>query len=239
MDNPSAGALRRILRQIMVAQIFFHSEGSNCEQDWSAFLLRLAALKRAGSEETSSGEVAADEDESKDATLLLVATLLPPPKDSLLQQVENNVHRYMAGYIAKKLQMKLCASCRSTITGSLSGSNNELLLVNKQFSFCKGKGLEIPGSQLVTAVQVLEKAYSTNIMQILHADNVKACLVSLLKKEIIHAVLVCPLASCEIENLIIDKFINVRLHFRLKDSSASFSQKSVKSNKKMMKLCHQ
>ena len=108
-------------------------------------------------------------------------------------------------HIAKKLQMKLCASCRSTITGSLSGSNNELLLVNKQFSNCKGKGLEIPGFQLVTAVQVLEKSYSTNIMQILHADNVKARLVSLLKKEITHAVLVCPLASCEIENHIIDK----------------------------------
>jgi hypothetical protein len=54
-----------------------------------------------------------------------------------------------------------------------------------------------------------------------------------------HAVLVCPLASCQIENLIIDKFIIVRLHFTLKDSSVSFSQKSVKRKKKMMKLCHQ
>ena len=65
----------------------------------------------------ASVEVAADEDESEDAALLLVATPLPPPKESLLQQVENNVLTYIAGYIAKKLQMKLCASCRSTITG--------------------------------------------------------------------------------------------------------------------------
>ena len=236
IDNPSAGQLRTILRQIMVDQIFVHSKGSNCEEDSSKFLLRLSALKRARQVQPQF----APEDNAEDYTdLLLIATPLPPPKDQYLQAAEDNVLTYIAGYIASKLLLKVCEMCKCMLTGPLTGSQNQLLIVHKQYEHLKDRGLEIPSSQLVMAVQQLEKAYIRNVDRLLPGNHVKAQLLHILKKTVCECELSCPLTQCELEKLVIDRYINVRLHFSLKNSNESFRQKSVKRNRKVMQMSHQ
>jgi len=49
--------------------------------------------------------------------------------------------------------------------------------MGEEFSHTREGGLAVLSSQLVSVVQALKKVHSTNIAKVLHADNVKVCLV--------------------------------------------------------------
>lgn len=127
----------------------------------------------------------------------------------------------------------------SFLLGSLTGSESELLLVNKQFPSVKaGSGLAIPSFQLRKTVETLENVYQRNADTLLLGRNVKARLMQLFKSELKDTDMTCPVGACDLKGSVIRLFANIRIHFSLKDSSASFSEKWPKRNRKMMKLNH-
>ena len=237
VDNPSAGEFRRQIRHLLVDQISVHSKNSNCEDDAGKFLIHLKHLKPSA-EHQEGAVLGVDGDDHTDelSVLSLISTPLPPSKDIYLQRAEDTVLTYIAGYIVKKIKLKLCASCKSAVTGCVTGSLDQLLLINKQLPHCKD-GLEVPSTQMAEAVHCLENAYISHVQKILYQDKVKEKLSVLLRTEICSR-FPCPLTSCQTEGLIVEKFVNIRLHFTLKECSASFSSKGQKRNRKLMKVNH-
>ncbi|KAK7457998.1 hypothetical protein BaRGS_00039119 [Batillaria attramentaria] len=235
--NPTPAAFRAILRQVMVDQIFDHSDKSNCQEDSAHFLLNMSAIRSVA--EALPGDSPADrspEDEAYLNELLMLSTPPPLAKDPLLVKAECNVLVYIAGYVAKKLQLKVCSACVPMLAGAVSATENEIFLVNKQYGRLdiEGRGLTVPSPELLQAVQRLEESFVATIDSTLRGDSVKACLVKTLHPTF---EMVCPEGKCAIKQFIIDKFINIRLHSTLKDINESFTQKGLKRNKKVMKFC--
>jgi hypothetical protein len=204
--NPTASAFRAILRQVMVDQIFYHSDGSNCQADTSKFLLNLGAMKSAVNASLSQApevDLPVEPMNEQFAELLLIASPLPLPKDPHAKAAEDNVLMYIAGYIAKKLELKVCSPCRELLTGSYSGKATELFIAHKQFKDLTGKGLQVPTSELFNAVQSLQTEYVACVGKILPGDNVKARLVKSLSKSFDQNLF----SHCDTRKHIIDKYI--------------------------------
>ncbi|KAK7465210.1 hypothetical protein BaRGS_00037614, partial [Batillaria attramentaria] len=180
-----------------------------------------------------------DRDTDLDTDLLTLA--LPCPlqttaKDPLLEKAEKNALTYVTGYLVKKISDKVCEQCKASLTGSLTGSESEILLTNKQYEGLE-QGLSIPSELVRKSVEALETVYSQNIERVLPTPKVKAQLLGLLQNEI-GSDLACPAGTCDMKENVIRLFINVRLNHSLKVINLSFSNKSLKRNKKLMKLSH-
>ena len=190
VDNPSAQQLRTILRQVMVDQIFIHSEGSNCAEDAGKFLLNLKALQTAGKQliPPPYQEATCQPGPSHDTSLHSDATFLSPMNDL----AEKNVLTYISGFIARKMLPNLCGSCTEKMTGLYTGSNNEIFLLRKEYHDTEEGGLTVPGADLVHAVETLETVYKKNIGGVLHANTVKSRLTSLLERELMQQRLSAP-----------------------------------------------
>jgi hypothetical protein len=155
-----------------------------------------------------------------------------------MQQVSDNVLVYVSGYISSKISSKLCQSCRCIVTGQLGSSVDHVLLTQKQYAHCRDRGLHVPSRQLVQTVKQLDVVYVANIEEIIYKQGVKACLSVLLMKTMSESVLVCPQAVCNIQQLIVEKFLNIKLHDTLKELSKTFSEKWLKRNKKVLQFTH-
>jgi hypothetical protein len=155
-----------------------------------------------------------------------------------MQQVSDNVLVYVSGYIASKISIKLCQSCRCIVTGQLGLTVDHVLLTQKQYAHCRERGLHVPSRQLVEVVKQLDVVYAANIEDIIYKQGVKACLSVLLMKTMSESLLVCPQAVCKLHQLVVDKFLNIRLHSTLKECSKTFSEKWHKRNKKVLQFTH-
>lgn len=172
--------------------------------------------------------------------LQLIATPRPLPKDGQRQQAHDNILTYIAGYIVSKIRLSLCMSCQGIVSGSAGSSDEQILLAQKQYSHVQDHGLEVPSPALVDAVKQMEAVYSERIVYMIYEDHVKSRLSAAFAREISTSLLVCPLASCAIQKMVVDKFLNCRFHFTLKDCSRHFSDKTrnLKPNKKVLKVSH-
>jgi len=243
-DNPSAQQFRIRLRQAMVDSFFAHSQSSNCEEDHDKSLLALSALM-----ETSQGtdtlecepaKAKNETEEHLDPRILekLCTTTALISNDDSLRHMQENVLCYISGFIAKKMQGKVCEDCSHLLTGSGRGRNSEMLIVQKQFEGIHGEGLVFPSEQLTTAITKAEESYRMNIERVLHTDKLKKRLMDLLEKSICNdTTLECPTKKCPVRRLIVRTFLNVRLHFTLRDCSRSF-RGNARKNRKLMKVIH-
>ena len=168
----------------------------------------------------------------------LIAISDPPRRDAILVLAEKNVLMYIAGYAAKRVMAKACSGCNSVLSGSLSGSDAEKFLVNKQFEGLSSSGLVVPSIQLAEAVERLEATYKVEVCKLMHMKKVKARLTTLLNKTISDTSLVCPKGACPLKKLVVDLFVNIRLYSTLKDNSSMFVEQKGKRNRKIMKLSH-
>uniref|UniRef100_UPI003AF73824 hypothetical protein n=1 Tax=Thiolapillus sp. TaxID=2017437 RepID=UPI003AF73824 len=123
---------------------------------------------------------------------------------------EENVLVYIAGYVAKILFSKTCLQCNELSQTPLTGSESELLLVNK------GSGLVVPSSQLIKVLETMESMWIKNIDKILHEDSLKIHLTKLLQQQLQDSELTCPSGTCDLKAHVIHLFISVRLHSTLK-----------------------
>lgn len=237
VDNPSAGQLRKLIRQAMTDQIFVHSEGSNCAEDGAHFLLNLRSLKNTAQDAVTMQQEQPTQPDEDD--VFRIAVPQPSSRDPVLQLAENNVLTYISGYIVRKLASRLCDDCLCLMKGSLSGDEKQVLLVNKRYEYPGSYGgLQVPSAELVRVVEKMQTVFIENVDKVLHADKVCSRLSLIFEKRVTSA-LVCSAGLCQPTKWVGDLFIKIRLYDTLKTNTASFSTKSARKKRKMMKLCHQ
>lgn len=164
----------------------------------------------------------------------LVALALNIPTEELCLQEENTL-TYMAGYVARKVRGKVCGECREVLIGRLEGIPKETLLTKKQLPDLQGKGLIVPSAKLVSVVEQLETVLKKS-EQLLHMDRVRTRYLERMNKE--GDVLVCPSGICKLSSYVVNLYLNIRLHFAIKENNRSFAAASGRKNRKMLKLQH-
>ena len=191
-DNPSAQQFRIRLRQTMVDSFFVHSQSSNCKEDYDKSLIALSALMEtsqgtgtiecepAESEGHRECEPAEIEGHLEPTVLeqLYTATSLASSEDCL-KHIQENVLSYIAGFIARKMQNKVCEACSDLLVGSKRGIDSEMLITHKQFENIEGEGLIYPSEPLTRLITAAEKSYRDNIEKVLHANKIKMRLTDL------------------------------------------------------------
>ena len=243
-DNPSAKEFRDALRQIMVDSIIMQSKSSNCTEDADNSLLTFSTVAVPGIEPNQRAEVEQLPvvEASESELLWLISNPAPPPKSSQLQTVQMNVITYIAGYVAKKVQGKVCDNCRQELEGSLSDhGDNELFLQNKLYAETKGTGLTVPSENLVQVMTLLESTFSEHIDRVVYMDKVKTRLFIKLKglgDGLLGTACSSVANLCPLQQLIVHLFINIRLHFSLKLSCRDFAARSARENRKLLKVSH-
>jgi hypothetical protein len=148
---------------------------------------------------------------------------------------EENILTYIAGYISRKMKGRVCDSCLESLVGELDGNQKEVFLTTKQYPDLRGDGLIIPSAQLVSVVEQLETVFKRS-EQLLHMNNVRARLLQRMEKD--SSCLVCPEEKCRLGQSVLNLFLNIRLHFTLKDNNRNFAAASGRQNRKMLKLQH-
>ncbi|KAK7490257.1 hypothetical protein BaRGS_00018418 [Batillaria attramentaria] len=123
-------------------------------------------------------------------------------------------------------------SAISLLTGCLTGSQSELLLVNKQFENMKGSGLSVPSRRLTEVVGTLEATCVKNIDKLLVGKKVRASLIQVLQAEMKDSLFLCPGEICDLIGNVIRLFVRVRLNFTLKDTSSCFRRKVLEKKQK-------
>ena len=222
-DNPNPKQFRLFLRQVMVDSILVQSKSSNCAEEGERFLLTLSSMT-AQRECTSAFDSAPapSANQTPDPFLAAIACNL---SDEDMSLIEKNVAFYIAGYIAKRLSDKVCAACKLLLVGPLEGTLPNL----------EGKGLISPSSQLYSVVQNLEMVFK-NSEDVLHMSNTRATFYGKMEKEI--GDLVCPSKCCKLGGYVLNLFLNIRLHFAIKENNKRFAAASGRQNRKMLKLQH-
>ena len=158
---------------------------------------------------------------------------------SILDQIKINVLEYIAGYISSKLTSKLCSKCKSLISDENSRSNDDIdhFIHHKSFD-CK-TGLVKPSKIIINVVTELEQIYITYSPLFLTCLKVKHNLLQAFRDNLsvssnIFDIGTCQ--TCDVLELVMCIFLNIRLHFTLKENNNNF-QMSVKK-KKSKKTLH-
>ncbi|KAK7094198.1 hypothetical protein V1264_007852 [Littorina saxatilis] len=214
----------------MVDSIVVQSALSNCEEEDDHFLLSLETLQQEDGHSTPLEDVPLplQYQSGEHADILRMAFAFPA--DNLSIQ-EENILTYISGYIARKLTGKVCSGCRGLLVGPLRGDRKEIFLTKKQLPDMKGEGLTVPSQQLVELMEVSFKKSE----QLLHMDRVRTRIILRLEKNM-NGSLTCPSTQCKLNNLIVQLFTNIRLHFVLKDNNNRFSSSSKRKSRKFLKL---
>ncbi|KAL8559202.1 hypothetical protein ACOMHN_048449 [Nucella lapillus] len=229
-DNPDPKQFRHYLQQTMVDAVLTKSKSSNCIDDGDQFILSLesmASCDKAGKKARSllpldDVPLPLQYQEGDDAELVNIAFVFPSLD---LNMGEKNVLKYISGYMAKRLQNKVCGKCQEMLTGSLQGTQDDIFIKAKQFCFTDGQqGLTIPSAVLAAQVERWEVAFKKSAEQLLCMDNCRARLIVRLKN-----------ASSDSSALL---FVTIRLHFFLKDTNRKFASQSDRQSRKMLKLSH-
>jgi len=160
-------------------------------------------------------------------------------KDPRRACVEDNVLCYIASYIAHKVKEKVCSYCQESLTGDSLRSKDDFFLKTKNYS--DTTVLTIPSSKLFTVAKKLDNIYNGHVEQLLHTTGIKKKLLVQFNKGLINETLDCsnPTKPCKIQETVQVLFLNVRLHFTLKDNTRSFSIPSKRRNRKLLKICLQ
>ena len=158
-----------------------------------------------------------------------------------MKLARDNTITVISGYMIKKLHDadKLCKDCASALTGQLSGSDDDVLLKNKQYEGLKDKpekGMTVSCHELRKAVSRLEDIYMANT-KLLSGCKIREQLLPLLRDGLERADLAqCQDGKCDRLSRLAFLYFNIRVHYTLKDSSNYFSKPKAKRNHKLMKL---
>ena len=187
----------------MVSSVMTQSSSSNCSEDVDHFL----SLR--GNKDTTPG------------TTPLLATTQPqqPPSDILAMCVlmlqdasfslqENNVLSYIAGYIVRKLQDKVCGACKEKLVATIDPID-----AHHQLSGCV-VGLSAPSCLLVGCVDLLEAHYRDVVDGFISGERVKARLSTSMLEGVDLAVIKCD--DCHTESMVVHLMVNIRLHHTLR-----------------------
>ena len=248
-DNPDAQQFRTAFRQVLVDALLVTSKSANCKEDVDAFLFSLgknASVTESATmpEETQDGPEWTPMLELPTSVKELMNVMVMPQEsncDSKVTAQENNILAYIAGYICRRMQGNTCVECFRRITGEIDESNpDHQLLINKRYS-SSITGLIAPSPLLMHVICSLENQYREIVPMAVHQDRIRAKIFVPLSKLPCLGQLVCQSSGCDncrIDQLVVNLFVTMRLHFTLKLGIRDLSARGVKRNRKTMKFIH-
>ena len=227
---------RTAFRQVMVDAVLVPSNESNCIEDVDTFLFTLKSIVP----DTSAISVPTP---STPASALL--TDLPVNVRSLLSvnvlephlsQEESNIVVSIAGYICRKVRGKVCDDYRDELASTPDpGNPAHTFLFEKSYGDTVKDGLIAPSSNLYDLVEGLEQEYSHVVSSVIHMEHVRYRLVTALDKKAPTELFDC--AQCASRSMIVNLFVNIRLHHSLKEANRDFCSRGRK-NRKVLKFNH-
>ena len=227
-DNPDVAQLKACFKYVVADQLFVQSHLSNCQVDNDKMLLNISNIAMATHEKTVPEEI-------EPPPTADVAMLMTTP----LSEEEQNVGAYLAGYLLRKVPVNDCNEC-----------HHQLLLpqlpsqFKAEYEFLKQKAYKEQGSliyptlAMANFVENLETVFCSIFEGIVYMPFVLGRLCKSAEKY-------CEFLTCEIEECkgkvrkMMQLYMKVRIYHSLKKSNAENAEdKSVKRNRKVLKLKH-
>ena len=233
-DNPDACQFRSALCQIMVDHVLLTSKSQNCEVDIDTFMFSLKSLSTMQPVNNIPVEIdGVSNNNIPESVSSLMSVFMP---QSVLSIEEENILVYIAGYICRKIQSKVCQDCKSMLTGTVNAlDQSQVFLASKQYADLKGDGLTVPSGELMDVCTSLENEFRVVIEQALYMDSVKLRIVSAISKKV-SGKLNC--GSCPTLQSVVHLFVNIRLHHVLRVNNQDMVSSKGKRNRKYLKLSH-
>ena len=180
------------------------------------------------------------EPDAEDEDLFNPARVNPPHDSSVVAM--SCFTNYIAGAMARRLRTRKrsqktpCSACQDSLVGQLQGTQTETFLQHKQLTNAK-VGLTVPSTVLVEAVKKMEQVFN-DMQDQLYMDKVKERFLRKLTNSIPDDILICSTGTCLVKKCVVDLFLNIRLHFALRDRTRQIASARKRQNRKMLTFAH-
>ena len=233
-DNPDARCFRASLRQVMVERIMVPSPRANCQEDVDAFLFNINAPNKSTTASVFEVPPPPADPEIPESVRSLMAVFTI---EQTMSVEEENILTYIAGYVSRKVSLKVCDECRESLHGTYNALDQaHCFLHEKQYDGTKKGGLVVPSKDLFQVCTEAETIYRKNCEQMLHMSGVRMRLVNVINKGL-GPYFMCN-SGCATLKMVVSLFVNIRLHHSLKDNNCEFASSVGKKNRKLLKLKH-
>ena len=246
LDNPDSCQFRASLRQVMVDRILIPSDSANCEADLDTFVFNMSSIASKSKQRTPSSPQEEEVDQVEEPSQQLpesissLMSVFTMPKEEVLSVTEENIIFYIAGYISRKLNSKLCNNCQELTHGQLEqfDETQQVFFSHKAIAGTSKGGLVIPSPNLVEVCQAAETVFRDVVERIIHMDKVRSRIVRSLDKKVSFDMFNSQ-SCCPLKSHVLLLFTNIRLHHVLRENNRSFEvvNKS-KKNRKVLKFNH-
>ena len=230
-DNPTANEFRAALKQVMCSKMMAPLGNQNWESDSDSFLDLTASFKSQGNSGTSEGSTETNDDHFNHICDNL---------DKMIDQPQNNVIVYVAGYLAKQIlaKHKNCETCKNALlkNAAFMEDPSELLLNYKAYCIEESDfgGLTVPSDNFSDFVVVCEKVFVKCFNDYFHINAIGKRIVERIHIGLTNNNLHLDLCSSERVTSFISFFVRIRLHAAVKFYNKSlFNKKVVDSEKKV------
>ena len=221
----------------MVDALLVHSNSSNCQEDVDKFLFSLGKMTGGTGDPPTTDDVVSSHLELP-ATVR--SALSRVNRDDTIASQETNILAYIAGYIVRKIKPSTCCDCVGKLVGSLStDTSDHSFLLNKTYPEAK-VGLVVPSAVFLDVVKEMEAEYCETVQSVCYLDKVRLRIVTKLSKLPCLLTLSCSNSekNCNVQNLVVNLFVTMRLHHTLKLNSKGFVKNNTRRNRKTMKFSH-
>lgn len=221
----------------MVDALLVHSNSSNCQEDVDKFLFSLGKMTGGTADPPTTDDVVSSHLELP-ATVR--SALSRVNGDDTIASQETNILAYIAGYIVRKIKPSTCCDCVGKLVGSLStDTSDHSFLLNKTYPEAK-VGLVVPSAVFLDVVKEMEAEYCETVQSVCYLDKVRLRIVTKLSKLPCLLTLSCSNSdkNCNVQNLVVNLFVTMRLHHTLKLNSKGFVKNNTRRNRKTMKFSH-
>ncbi len=230
--NPDAVQFRAAYRAATVDSMFSFSKGSNCVLDLDSHLLKLSNL-------TSHTPPPADDLPEVPQQVYDIINVAQPSEFDLTDQ---NIIVYIAGYMARRVFEKHgeCDPCRSLlVTNYQSESEAHIFINRKQYEHLDQGGLYYPTSALVDSVSTMEASFRLCAKGLIRSEKLHGRMYNHIAARVENDILTCGDKACEQrKKYLINLFITVRLHHRLREINRKADVPNQKRNRKAVILQH-
>ena len=227
-DNPDVGQFKDAFKYVVADKLFVQSSRSNCKVDNDQILLDITNVAMAKYIKPLPSDI--EKPAGTDISMVIHPSLSLPTK---------NVATYIAGYLLRKIPVKDCEECSSELMlPELPSDFDEL----SAFEFVRNKtyqekgSLVYPTTAMAKFVQSLETLFCAIFEGIIHMPFVLTRLCK--SAEEYCNFLTCNKLQCmmRIKGMVC-LYMKIRVIHALKRSNAQNAEdKSVKRNRKMLKL---
>ncbi|GFS16067.1 hypothetical protein ElyMa_003204700 [Elysia marginata] len=192
----------------MVDSVLIAGENKKCKDDIDRFFFNFDHLSSQGGKNTIKSRL------QQDVPHQLRKLMMTAPDMAVLSDVEDNIMGYIGGYLSRKLTPYLCNLCLSSITCSIdSAKKSHIFISAKNFITDDEGGLHAPSQALQKVLSVAEATFRDCASHALHISGIRNFLIRKILEATHHCRLICQSDyKCDLQFMIINLFVNIRLH---------------------------